>query len=83
MEEKAESKTMANLSPEIYYNSELNETEKSLLHLLKLRIFAPEHLKTYRSLIRRGYINAIPKHCRVLGKHVFMYHDTPRSIYMN
>jgi hypothetical protein len=75
--------SMAKVSPEIYFDTTLTDKEKTALYLLKLKIFAVEDLPLYKNLIRKGYINEIPQQCRVLGKHVFLYHGISKSIYMN
>lgn len=77
------SDSMEKLTPEIYYDNTLDNKEKAMLFLLKLKIFCGEEVEIYHSLIKRGYIDEIPEGCRVLGKHVFLYHGTPKSIYLN
>jgi hypothetical protein len=75
--------SMIKLSPDIYYDPTLTDKEKTALFLLKLKIFAVEDLPLYKSLIRKGFIGEIPQHCRILGKHVFLYHGISKSIYLN
>jgi hypothetical protein len=74
---------MIKLTPDLYYDTRLSDKEKTVLFLLKLKIFAVEDLPVYKSLIRKGFIDKLPEKCKVLGKHVFLYHGISKSIYMN
>lgn len=77
------SDSMLKLTPELYHDQSLNDKEKTVLFLLKLKIFAVEDIDIYKNLVRKGLVDKIPDHCNVLGKHVFLYHGISKSIYMN
>lgn len=77
------SDSMLKMAPALYHDNRLSEKEKTVLFFLKLKIFAVEDLDVYKNLIRKGFAHQIPEHCRVLGKHVFLYHGISKSIYMN
>lgn len=77
------SDSMLKMIPQLYHDTSLSEKEKTVLFFLKLRIFAVEDIDVYKKLLKNGFVDQIPENCRVLGKHVFLYHGISKSIYLN